>query len=48
VGTPPAEGIGIRNLRWRAQALGGTVTLDGVRGFRIVCVLPLDTEGNPS
>ncbi|RXZ76668.1 sensor histidine kinase [Paenibacillaceae bacterium] len=38
------EGVGLRNLRQRARAAGGSVTTDGSRGFRIVCVLPLGKE----
>lgn len=39
-----ASGQGLRNLRQRARAVGGSVSAgaDGVDGFRLVCVLPLD------
>jgi signal transduction histidine kinase len=41
-------GIGLRNLRQRAQAVGGSVNVDTAAGFRLVCVLPLDEPGLPS
>lgn len=35
-------GIGLRNLRQRARAVGGSVTSDGSSGYQLVCVLPLE------
>lgn len=43
-GTAHREGIGLRNLRQRARAIGGSVSADTVGGFRLVCVLPLGRE----
>ncbi|PYZ97018.1 two-component sensor histidine kinase [Alteribacter lacisalsi] len=38
-------GIGIRNLRQRARAAGGSISSTAEsRGFQLVCVLPLDKE----
>ncbi|WP_010273221.1 sensor histidine kinase [Paenibacillus senegalensis] len=39
---PP--GTGLRNLRRRAQAVGGTVTAHWDNGFQLICVLPLGEE----
>jgi two-component system, NarL family, sensor histidine kinase DesK len=43
---PASEGggLGLRNLRQRASAVGGSVSVDASDGFRLVCVLPLDDE----
>jgi signal transduction histidine kinase len=42
-GAAPANtGLGLRNLRQRAHAVGGSVSVDASDGFRLVCVLPLD------
>jgi two-component system, NarL family, sensor histidine kinase DesK len=35
-------GAGLRNIRQRARAIGGSVSVDDSDGFRLVCVLPLD------
>jgi signal transduction histidine kinase len=46
VATSPSGGHGLRNMRERASALGGTLTA-GARpggGFRVVAVLPLNGE----
>ncbi len=38
-------GIGIRNLRQRAQAVGGNISTDSTdKGFSLICVLPMDRE----
>jgi two-component system, NarL family, sensor histidine kinase DesK len=34
-------GLGLRSLRQRARAVGGSLTTDTTRGFRLICVLPL-------
>ncbi len=39
-------GIGLRNLRQRAGAVGGNISVDDKDGFRLVCVLPIQTEGS--
>ncbi|WP_096435850.1 sensor histidine kinase [Alteribacter populi] len=36
------RGMGLRNLRQRAQSVGGSVSFDAKGGFRIVCVLPME------
>jgi signal transduction histidine kinase len=43
VRTPPpgGRGLGLRSLSQRAEAVGGSVTVDARDGFRLVCVLPL-------
>ncbi|WP_066189878.1 sensor histidine kinase [Gracilibacillus timonensis] len=39
------DGIGLRNLRQRAQAVGGSLSASFVKkGFQLVCVLPLDKD----
>lgn len=38
------EGIGIRNLRQRARAVGGSVSIDDTNGFQLICVLPLQED----
>ncbi len=35
-------GIGLRNLRQRAKAVGGSISVDTSDGFLLICVLPLD------
>ncbi|MCM2674893.1 sensor histidine kinase [Alkalicoccobacillus plakortidis] len=40
------NGTGIRNLRQRARALGGSVSIDKQSGFSLVCVLPI-TQKEP-
>ncbi len=35
-------GMGLRNLRQRARAVGGNISTDNTNGFRLVCVLPID------
>lgn len=37
-----SSGIGIRNLRQRARAVGGSVAIDTIEGFRLICVLPME------
>ncbi len=38
-------GIGIRNLRQRAQAVGGNISTDSTdKGFHLICVLPMKKE----
>ncbi|GAA0372779.1 sensor histidine kinase [Bacillus horti] len=37
-------GMGLRNLRQRAQFAGGSVTTDAKDGFRVICVLPMGKE----
>lgn len=41
-GAGVVPGIGLRNLRQRARAVGGSVTTDASDGFCLVCVLPLN------
>ncbi|WP_244444993.1 sensor histidine kinase [Oceanobacillus jeddahense] len=42
---PSGYGIGIRNLRQRAQSVGGSLSASSVKeGFQLVCVLPLDKD----
>jgi len=41
------SGMGLRNLRQRAHAVGGSVSVDASDGFRLVCVLPLDDAPSP-
>jgi len=36
-------GIGLRNLRQRAKALGGSLAIDTSDGFLLICVLPIET-----
>lgn len=40
-----AGGTGLRNLRHRAQAVGGSISIDSRNGFRLICVLPMN-EGS--
>ncbi|WP_026477411.1 sensor histidine kinase [Alkaliphilus transvaalensis] len=35
-------GVGLRNLRQRARAVGGNISIDASDGFRLICVLPLE------
>lgn len=48
-GTPrggsPRSGSGLRSLNMRARALGGSLSVSGENGFLLVCVLPLEKEG---
>lgn len=37
-------GMGLRSLRQRAKAVGGSISTDTREGFRLVCVLPLRGE----
>lgn len=39
-------GIGLRNLSQRAMSVGGNISVDSVNGYRVVCVLPLHTDGS--
>jgi two-component system sensor histidine kinase DesK len=41
------QGLGLRSLRQRARAVGGSVTTDTTDGFRLICVLPLAPEDQP-
>ncbi|NLY45705.1 MAG: sensor histidine kinase [Tissierella sp.] len=34
-------GMGLRNIRQRAKAIGGNISSDMTHGFRLVCVLPI-------
>jgi two-component system sensor histidine kinase DesK len=36
-----SQGLGLRSLRQRARAVGGSLTTDTTNGFRLICVLPL-------
>lgn len=38
-------GTGLRNLRQRAQAAGGSISTNTSNGFQLVCVLPMEKEG---
>ncbi|AOY78056.1 sensor histidine kinase [Clostridium formicaceticum] len=35
-------GIGLRNLRQRVKAVGGSISIDTADGFRLICVLPME------
>jgi signal transduction histidine kinase len=37
-------GLGLRSLRQRAHAVGGSITTDTTNGFDLICVLPLGEE----
>lgn len=39
-----SEGRGIRNLKLRARAHGGSLSVDSSSGYLVVCVLPLEEE----
>lgn len=41
------SGMGLRNLRQRARAIGGSVSVDDSEGFRLICVLPLEDPPRP-
>jgi len=41
-------GTGMRNLRRRAMAIGGTFSIDPGARFRVVCVIPIREEENES
>ncbi|QQK74836.1 sensor histidine kinase [Salicibibacter cibarius] len=38
------EGTGLRNLKLRARAVGGSLSVDAASGHLVVCVLPLGKE----
>jgi signal transduction histidine kinase len=40
-----AAGMGLRNLRYRASAVGGNISVDAGEIFRVICVIPLITYG---
>jgi signal transduction histidine kinase len=40
------QGLGLRSLRQRAKAVGGSLTTDATNGFRLICVLPLSTPSS--
>jgi len=40
----PVAGVGLRGLRQRVRAVGGSVATDTTDGFTLICVLPLDGE----
>ncbi len=35
-------GVGLRNLRHRAKAVGGSISTDPTNGFLLICVLPIE------
>ncbi|WP_404433273.1 sensor histidine kinase [Sutcliffiella horikoshii] len=35
-------GLGLRNLRHRAKAVGGSISTDTTKGFLLICVLPVE------
>ncbi|WP_096199907.1 sensor histidine kinase [Bacillus sp. FJAT-45350] len=37
-------GIGLRNLRHRAKAVGGSISFDTTDGFLLICVLPIENQ----
>jgi len=39
-------GSGLRNLRHRAISIGGSLTVDADKKFRLVCVIPIQEESN--
>jgi len=41
-----AVGSGLRNLRHRAAAVGGSLSVDSRKVFRVICVIPLKEESN--
>ena len=41
-----SQGLGLRSLRQRARAVGGSLTTDTTNGFRLICVLPLSTPSD--
>ncbi|MCM3782190.1 histidine kinase [Neobacillus mesonae] len=38
-------GTGLRNLRQRTQAVGGSISTNTSNGFQLICVLPMGKEG---
>ena len=42
----PLMGSGLRNLRHRAAAVGGSLSVDAGEVFRLICVIPLKEEIN--
>ncbi len=40
------HGLGLRNLAQRARAVGGSIATDTRDGFRLICVLPLDSDAS--
>lgn len=36
------NGIGLRNLQQRANAIGGNVSIDTSENFRLICILPIE------
>lgn len=38
------DGIGLRNLRLRARAAGGSLSVDAKEGFQLICVLPIEDD----
>ena len=38
------EGIGLRNLRQRTRAIGGSLSVDASDVFRVICVLPIKED----
>lgn len=41
-------GIGLRNLRHRAGAVGGNISVDAGEAFRVICVIPIGASGGES
>jgi two-component system, NarL family, sensor histidine kinase DesK len=41
-----SQGLGLRSLRQRARAVGGSLTTDTTNGFRLICVLPLSAPSD--
>lgn len=39
-----AMGIGLRNLRHRAMSIGGSLSVDADKVFRVICVIPVSTN----
>jgi signal transduction histidine kinase len=39
-----AAGIGLRNLRHRAAGVGGNISIDEGKTFRVICVVPMNSE----
>jgi len=46
-GSSAQPGSGLRNLRHRVIAAGGTIAVDAGETFRVVCVIPLREETEP-
>jgi signal transduction histidine kinase len=36
------DGIGLRNLRKRAAAVGGNISIEAGKTFRVICVVPIN------